>query len=248
MFNYFREEHKLNLAKLLNTLSDDLENNVLQDNNLPVIKHSPEFISNKSPETPTNRILTSLLCRERLAFLLQHGLTYVKSNQGALQKHIMRYPQLFATLAIEKHLANGGKKGVIWHTQGSGKTALAYYNTRYLTHYYAKQDIVPKFYFIVDRLDLLKQAQREFTARDLIVHTIDSREAFAADIKSAQTLHNHAGKAEITVVNIQKSKTTPMSSPVTTTTSPSSAFIFSTKYTAATTPKARFLPTSTSPT
>ena len=209
VFNYFREEHKLNLAELLNTLSDDLENKVLQDNNLPVIKHSPEFISNKSPDTPTNRILTSLLCRERLAFILQHGLTYVKSNQGALQKHIMRYPQLFATLAIEKHLANGGKKGVIWHTQGSGKTALAYYNTRYLTHYYAKQGIVPKFYFIVDRLDLLKQAQREFTARDLIVHTIDSREAFAADIKSAQTLHNHAGKAEITVVNIQKFKDDP---------------------------------------
>lgn len=209
VFNYFREEHKLNLAELLNTLSDDLENNVLQDNNLPVIKHSPEFISNKSPETPTNRILTSLLCRERLAFILQHGLTYVKSNQGALQKHIMRYPQLFATLAIEKHLANSGKKGVIWHTQGSGKTALAYYNTRYLTHYYAKQGIVPKFYFIVDRLDLLKQAQREFTARDLIVHTIDSREAFAADIKSAQTLHNHSGKAEITVVNIQKFKDDP---------------------------------------
>ena len=209
VFNYFREEHKLNLAELLNTLSDDLENNVLQDNNLPVIKHSPEFISNKSPETPTDRILTSLLCRERLAFLLQHGLTYVKTDQGALQKHIMRYPQLFATLAIEKHLSNGGKKGVIWHTQGSGKIALAYYNTRYLTHYYAKQGIVPKFYFIVDRLDLLKQAQREFTARDLIVHTIDSREAFAADIKSAQTLHNHAGKAEITVVNIQKFKDDP---------------------------------------
>ena len=209
VFNYFREEHKLNLAELLSTLSDDLENKVLHDNNLPVIKHSPEFISNKSPDTPTNRILTSLLCRERLAFLLQHGLTYVKTDQGGLQKHIMRYPQLFATLAIEKHLANGGKKGVIWHTQGSGKTALAYYNTRYLTHYYAKQGIVPKFYFIVDRLDLLKQAQREFTARDLIVHTIDSREAFAADIKSAQTLHNHAGKAEITVVNIQKFQDDP---------------------------------------
>ena len=209
VFNYFREEHKLNLAELLNTLSDDFENKVLQDNNLPVIKHSPEFISNKSPDTPTNRILTSLLCRERLAFLLQHGLTYVKASQGALQKHIMRYPQLFATLAIEKHLVNGGKKGVIWHTQGSGKTALAYYNTRYLTHYYAKQGIVPKFYFIVDRLDLLKQAQREFTARDLVVHTIDSREAFAVDIKSAQTLHNHAGKAEITVVNIQKFQDDP---------------------------------------
>ena len=206
MFNYFREEHKLNLAELLGTLSDDLENNVLQDNNLPVIKHSPEFVSNKSPETPTNRMLTSLLCRERLAFILQYGLTYVKTDQGALQKHIMRYPQLFATLAIEKHLANGGKKGVIWHTQGSGKTALAYYNTRYLTNYYAKQGIVPKFYFIVDRLDLLKQAKSEFINRGLDVHIINSRDAFVTDIKSTQTLHNHTGKLEITVVNIQKFK------------------------------------------
>ncbi|WP_241009336.1 hypothetical protein [Aggregatibacter actinomycetemcomitans] len=40
-FNYFREEHKLNLAELLDTLSDDLANTVLQDNNLSVIKHSP---------------------------------------------------------------------------------------------------------------------------------------------------------------------------------------------------------------
>ncbi|WP_233141919.1 type I restriction endonuclease [Aggregatibacter actinomycetemcomitans] len=207
-FNYFREEHKLNLAELLNTLSDDLENTVLQDNNLSVIKHNPEFISNKSPDTPTNRILTSLLCRDRLAFLLQYGFAYVETQNG-IKKQIMRYPQLFAAYATEKHLTNGGKKGVIWHTQGSGKTALAYYSTRYLTRYYAKQGIVPKFYFIVDRLDLLKQAQQEFTARDLIVHTIDSREAFAADIKSAQTLHNHSGKAEITVVNIQKFKDDP---------------------------------------
>ena len=209
VFNYFREEHKLNLAELLSTLSDDQENNVLRDNNLPVIKHSPEFISNKSPETPTNRILASLLCHERLAFILQYGLTYVKTDQGALQKHIMRYPQLFATLAIEKYLANGGKKGVIWHTQGSGKTALAYYNTRYLTNYYAKQGIVPKFYFIVDRLDLLKQAKSEFINRGLDVHIINSRDAFVTDIKSTQTLHNHTGKLEITVVNIQKFKDDP---------------------------------------
>lgn len=39
-----------------------------------------------------------------------------------------------------------------------------------------------KFYFIVDRLDLLKQVQRKFTACDLTAHTTNSREAFAADI------------------------------------------------------------------
>ena len=96
------------------------------------------------------------------------------------------------------------RKGIIWHTQGSGKTALAYYNTRFLTDYFQGKGIVPKFYFIVDRIDLLVQAQLEFSGRGLITHTIDSRDAFARDIKSTQVLHNHTGKAEITVVNIQK--------------------------------------------
>lgn len=52
----------------------------------------------------------------------------------------MRYPQLFATKAIEKALDKGVQKGIIWHTQGSGKTALAFYNVKYLTDYYKKQD------------------------------------------------------------------------------------------------------------
>ena len=38
---------------------------------------------------------------------------YVKDKNG-LQKHIMRYPQLFATKAIEKKLEEGIKKGIIW--------------------------------------------------------------------------------------------------------------------------------------
>jgi hypothetical protein len=116
----------------------------------------------------------------------------------------MRYPQLFATKAIEKALDSGVKKGIIWHTQGSGKTALAYYNTRFLTDYFQRKGVIPKFYFIVDRLDLLIQAQRELAGRGLVVHTIDSREAFAKDIKTSQVIHNNSGKPEITVVNIQK--------------------------------------------
>jgi type I restriction enzyme R subunit len=121
----------------------------------------------------------------------------------------MRYPQLFATKAIEKKLDAGIKKGIIWHTQGSGKTALAYYNTRFLTDYFQRQGIIPKFYFIVDRLDLATQAQREFSCRGLLVHTIDSRADFARDIKTTQVLHNHSGKPEITVVNIQKFQDDP---------------------------------------
>ncbi|MDU8629872.1 type I restriction endonuclease subunit R [Pseudomonas syringae group sp. 243L2] len=208
IFNYFREEEALNLAELLVAEDDDVENTVLRDNNLNVIKHSPEFLSNKDPDAPTNRICTSLFSRQRLAFLLRFALVYVNEVDG-LQKHVMRYPQLFATKAIEKKLNAGVRKGIIWHTQGSGKTALAYYNTRFLTDYFQRQSIIPKFYFIVDRLDLLIQAQREFNGRGLIVHTVDSREAFARDIKATQVLHNHSGRPEITVVNIQKFQDDP---------------------------------------
>lgn len=205
IFNYFREEEEHNLAELLTEEDDAIENAVLRDNNLNVIKHSPEFLSNKSPDTPTNRICTSLFSRDRLSFLLRFALVYVNESDG-LHKHVMRYPQLFATKAIEKTLDAGIKQGIIWHTQGSGKTALAYYNTHVLTDYFQRKEIIPKFYFIVDRLDLATQAQREFSARGLIVHTIDSRAAFARDIKTTQVLHNHSGKPEITVVNIQKFK------------------------------------------
>ncbi|WP_082918321.1 type I restriction endonuclease subunit R [Pseudoalteromonas sp. MQS005] len=208
VFNYFREEEILNLTALLKQVSDDDELKVLKDNNLEVIRSNPEFQTNKQPDRPTNRICTSLLSRERLAFILRYALAYVSESDG-LQKHIMRYPQLFATKAIEQKLSEGVKKGIIWHTQGSGKTALTFYNVRFLTDYFQKQQVIPKFYFVVDRLDLLQQAQREFTARGLTVHTINSRDAFTRDIKATQVIHNHSGKPEITVVNIQKFKDDP---------------------------------------
>lgn len=207
-FNFFREEESLDLETLLSTESEAIENYVLKDSNYQIIKHNPEFITNKSPHTPTNRLLTSLFSRDRLQFILRYAITYVKDTNG-WQKHIMRYPQIFATRAIAKSLDNGINKGIIWHTQGSGKTALAFYSVKFLTDYYQSKKIVPKFYFIVDRLDLLEQAKKEFTSRGLIVHAIDSREAFTKDIKSTSVIHNLSGRSEITVVNIQKFKDDP---------------------------------------
>lgn len=206
-FNYFREED-LDLASILKPEDAETETFVLKDTNLVSIKNQAEFLTNKNPNKPTNRICTSLFKRDRLAFMLQYAIAYVKEKNG-LSKQIMRYPQLFATKAIEQKLEEGQKKGIIWHTQGSGKTALAYYNVKYLTNYYQKKSIIPKFYFIVDRIDLLTQAAREFKARGLTVHKIDSRDDFAKDIKAISVIHNNSGKAEITVVNIQKFKDDP---------------------------------------
>jgi len=207
-FNYFREEEADHKNLTLPTISDELENFVLKDNNLLSIKHSPEFATNKDPNTPTNRVCTSLMSKERLMFMLRYGLTYVNETKG-LEKHVMRYPQIFATKAIVRKLDAGIRKGIIWHTQGSGKTALAYYNVHHLTDYFQQQGVVPKFYFIVDRLDLLTQAKDEFTMRGLKVRTIESKEEFAKEIKSTLAVHNDSGSREITVVNIHKFQDDP---------------------------------------
>ena len=208
VFNYFREEEQLNLDDILKPENKDDEIKILKDTNLVSILNQPEFITNKQPNTPTNRISTSLFSRDRMSFILQYAIAYVKGSNG-LQKHVMRYPQIFATKAIERKINDGLRSGIIWHTQGSGKTALAYYNVKHLTNYFQKQNTVPKFYFIVDRLDLLIQASREFTSRGLIVHKINSREEFANEIKSTNVIHNDSGDPEITVVNIQKFKDEP---------------------------------------
>jgi type I restriction enzyme, R subunit len=201
--NYFREEESLDLSTILKAEDEDLEKYIIKDNNLHIIRNNLEFITNKDADTPTNRLLTSLCSRERLKFILNYAIAYIKEESG-WQKHIMRYPQIFATKAIERKLEAGIKQGIIWHTQGSGKTALAFYNVKFLTDYFRSKKIVPKFYFIVDRIDLLQQAKGEFSKRGLIVHTIDSRDTFAQDIKSTSVIHNFSGKPEITVVNIQK--------------------------------------------
>lgn len=203
VFNYFREEEALDLDQLLQPEDQQTEDFVLADNNLASIKHSPEFTTNKNPHSPTNRLSNSLLSRSRLAFMLRFGLAYVKTEKR-LEKHVMRYPQIFATKAIESKINAGIRKGIIWHTQGSGKTALAFYSVHFLTDYFQKRSVIPKFYFIVDRIDLLDQACREFRSRGLHVHTITSREEFAEDIKSNLAVHNHAGLPEITVVNIHR--------------------------------------------
>tara|TARA_R110002051_G_scaffold7053_3_gene33260 strand:- start:10254 stop:13331 length:3078 start_codon:yes stop_codon:yes gene_type:complete len=214
IFNYFREEIGFNLSQVLKPLDESVEDFLLKDTNYISVKNSPEYKSNKNPESPTNRILTSMLSKDRLKFMLQYAFAYVKETTG-LQKHIMRYPQLFATKAIETKLDEGIRKGIIWHTQGSGKTALAFYNVHFLTDYYQKQHIIPKFYFIVDRLDLLTQARDEFTARGLKVHTVSSRDEFVKDLKKTSAVNNDKGQREITVVNIHKFKDDPTASTTT---------------------------------
>ncbi|WP_243739457.1 type I restriction endonuclease, partial [Flavicella sediminum] len=87
IFNYFREEEKFDLEKLLKPVSEEIENFVLKDTNLISIKNAKEFASNKNPNSATNSIATSLFQKDRLKFMLQYAFAYVEEEHG-LEKHV----------------------------------------------------------------------------------------------------------------------------------------------------------------
>ena len=217
-FNCFREENPSNqpVAPFIKeypyeSIKQDEEKRILSDFNCQVIHHTPEYQTNLDVNTPTNRILTSICCPERLLFLIKYGIAYVKMEkevdgkiESTDQKHIMRYQQMFASLAIRDQLNEGATSGVVWHTQGSGKTALSYYLTYVLSDYYAKHSMVAKFYFIVDRIDLLEQATQEFEARGLVVSTANTRAELMTQFRNNHAQEGVSGQPEITVVNIQR--------------------------------------------
>ncbi|GAA8038382.1 hypothetical protein HpCS9_04060 [Helicobacter pylori] len=116
---------------------------------------------------------------------------------------------MFASLNVlkelQKHYETNPKdplKGIIWHTQGSGKTALTYHLTKLIRDFFNPKKT--KFYFIVDRLDLLEQAKNEFLKRGLQAHEAENKEDLSQKLKSSSVFENPQGNDEIIVVNIQK--------------------------------------------
>ncbi|MGL2744179.1 DEAD/DEAH box helicase family protein, partial [Helicobacter pylori] len=169
----------------------------------------------KSPEdTPTNSLLTSFCSHKRLCFILKYGISFLK-EKSEFKKHIWRYAQMFASLNVlkelQKHYGTDPNqkdplKGIIWHTQGSGKTALTYHLTKLIRDFFSPLGKKTKFYFIVDRLDLLEQAKNEFLKRGLCAHEAENKEDLSQKLKSSSVFENPQGNDEIIVVNIQKFK------------------------------------------
>lgn len=202
-FNYFREEEDLS-SVYKREVSDQEITDLLRDNGYAANElHTPEFQFNLNEDRPTNSFVDSLFLPERLLYLLKYGIAYVTGT--ATEKHVMRYPQFFATRSITKRLDAGEKSGIIWHTQGSGKTALSCFANRVISDYYTKKGINTRFFFVVDRLDLLTQACNEFEMRGLTVKRVDSKQDFIRELnKTLPSYDSSSNMGEVTVVNIQK--------------------------------------------
>lgn len=204
-FSFLREDSE---KYLLNYPYADISTEIIRDVTKdcgynPAESETPEFIENLRTDTPCNSFITSLFDKERFIYLLKYGMMFV--NTKVPEKHIMRYPQFFATRKIIERLENGGNGGIIWHTQGSGKTAIAAYSNRVIKDYYAKKNINARFFFIVDRIDLLTQASIEFKNRGLNVINCKNKEEFTKEINRPLSKNiSSSSVGEICVANIQK--------------------------------------------
>lgn len=212
-FSFFREDVKhYHLDYNYLTIDEDTIKDITKDLGYdPANCDTQDFKDNLDEMTPCNRFVTSVFDKERFMFFLKYGIMFVEepakdaNSIPTKERHIMRYPQFFATRKIIERLESGGKGGIIWHTQGSGKTGLSAFSNKVIKDYYSKQNINSRFFFVVDRLELLRQAATEFRNRGFNVIECNSREEFKKELnKPLSTSTNSNNVGEIVVVNIQK--------------------------------------------
>lgn len=104
--------------------------------------------------------LTSLLEKERLLDIVKNFIVFEQTKEGRVKK-IARYQQLRATNKIVERVQEGKKKrGLIWHTQGSGKSLTMFFTAWKLRFDESLKN--PKVFVLVDRIDLDNQIYDSF--------------------------------------------------------------------------------------
>lgn len=99
--------------------------------------------------------IVGLLQPARVLDILQHFLVFERS-EGKIIKKVARYQQLRAANKISDRVTNSDlKQGVIWHTQGSGKSLTMLFTAYKLRQTEKLKD--PTVYIVVDRKDLREQ-------------------------------------------------------------------------------------------
>ena len=105
--------------------------------------------------TKQDRDIISLFEKERFLELIKDFIIF-----EAGKKKICRYQQYFAVKAMLQRIKQDKKGGVVWHTQGSGKSITMVYITKKLME--DKEIQNPQVVIVTDRVDLDKQIHKTF--------------------------------------------------------------------------------------
>ena len=151
-------------------IADKFDNPILHpDNNLcSVYKDKNDGLMHFDVERlPNGQLLEQmkfgiigLLQPERVLDILRHFIVFERAD-GKIIKKVARYQQLrAANKIVDRVTASKNAQGVIWHTQGSGKSLTMLYTAYKLRKTDALND--PTIFIVVDRKDLKDQMSDTF--------------------------------------------------------------------------------------
>ena len=138
---------------------------------------------------PQQRLIAGMLNRRNLLNLLRTCSVFMDTDGGPRIKVVGRYQQFRAAGRIVDRLRHGRtadeKSGVVWHTQGSGKSLTMVFVARMLR---ASEDLHDyKIVLINDRTDLEDQLAETAALIGGRINVIDSRQALRRDLSTDQS-------------------------------------------------------------
>lgn len=137
--------------------------------------YSINDINTEGNVTSQQILVQGMLDKNNLLDIL-HNFTLFKEDNKKMIKIVPRYQQYRAVKKIIKNLKENklpkDKGGIVWHTQGSGKSLTMMFTVRSM--YHDKQLASYKIVFITDRKDLEKQLNETSRSIRFTVHKADS--------------------------------------------------------------------------
>ncbi len=158
----------------------------------------PEGDDHLTDKNPQQRLIQGMLSKDNLLHILRTCSVYMDTDAGKRIKVVARYQQFRAAGKIIERLRRGTtpmeRSGVVWHTQGSGKSLTMVFLARMLR---ASRDLNDfKILLVNDRVDLEEQLGQTATLIGGKVNVIES----------TQALRNHLAtdSSDINMVMVHK--------------------------------------------
>ncbi|MEU7911389.1 type I restriction endonuclease subunit R [Microbispora bryophytorum] len=117
---------------------------------------------NLSGQADVQRSVELLLNPATVLDMLANFALFDTSGGGVDKKYLPRYPQMEAAHLIHERVLAGGRKGLIWHHQGSGKTLLMVFAASLLLTDTRTES--PTIILLSDRTQLVRQTSGVFTS------------------------------------------------------------------------------------
>jgi len=156
------------------TITSDFE---FYNNWVDIFPEEYQTIAISPHEERQEVLIHGMLNKEILLDLLKHYTLFMEVKKGVEVKIVARYNQYRAVCKIIRNLREGTtpleKGGVVWHTQGSGKSLTMVFLIRKLRSCDDLKDL--KIIFIVDRTDLEDQLHETAELTGEPIHIIDRR-------------------------------------------------------------------------